>query len=216
MVRAMSHRLAFLTILLTCRRVAGSPPRRAGNFSLSCQRKVTKREALNCTPAPDAIAGQVNSHSAAAQKRPAALSRLTCHDRHPSHLQPVRRAAARRAHQNSQRQRRSGAAPAGQHPPGRRPSDAVLRLPGEHGVQPALSGVKVRSIRLVTGTAARAQRLASVRNSDGCSRALLMAASGWLAVERLFFGDFLLARQKKVTPPPGGTPGNLAANPVHQ
>ena len=32
--------------------------------------------------------------------------------------------------------------------------------------------------------------------------------------KRLFFGDFLLARQKKVTPPPGGTPGmGLATNP---
>jgi hypothetical protein len=28
------------------------------------------------------------------------------------------------------------------------------------------------------------------------------------AVQGLFFGDFLLAPQKKVTPPPGGTPGN--------
>jgi hypothetical protein len=29
----------------------------------------------------------------------------------------------------------------------------------------------------------------------------------WDAVWRLFFGDFLLAPQKKVTPLPGGTPG---------
>jgi hypothetical protein len=32
------------------------------------------------------------------------------------------------------------------------------------------------------------------------------------AVQRLFFGDFLLAPQKKVTPPPGGTPGMGLAN----
>jgi hypothetical protein len=35
--------------------------------------------------------------------------------------------------------------------------------------------------------------------------------SGWFAVQRLFFGDFLLAPQKKVTPLPGGTPGNVAS-----
>jgi hypothetical protein len=39
-----------------------------------------------------------------------------------------------------------------------------------------------------------------------------MAASLSCAVQGLFFGDFLLARQKKVTPPPGGTPGNTAAS----
>jgi len=37
-----------------------------------------------------------------------------------------------------------------------------------------------------------------------------MAVPRSSAVQRLFFGDFLLAPQKKVTPPPGGTPGNVA------
>jgi hypothetical protein len=38
-----------------------------------------------------------------------------------------------------------------------------------------------------------------------------------IALKRLFFGDFLLARQKKVTPPPGGTPGmGLAIKPRQQ
>jgi hypothetical protein len=42
-----------------------------------------------------------------------------------------------------------------------------------------------------------------------------VAASRGRAVQRLFFGGFLLAPQKKtegfakVTPPPGGTPGTL-------
>jgi hypothetical protein len=85
-------------------------------------------------------------------------------------------------------------------------------------VQPALTGVKVRSAVLVTGTAARAQRLASARHDGERFRAPLLAASRWLAVQGLFFGDFLLAPQKKtegfgeakVTRPPGRTPGNAA------
>jgi hypothetical protein len=47
-----------------------------------------------------------------------------------------------------------------------------------------------------------------MRNAAGCFSAPLMAASCSCAVQGLFFGDFLLAPQKKVTPPPGGTPGN--------
>jgi hypothetical protein len=80
------------------------------------------------------------------------------------------------------------------------------------GVQPALTGMKRRWMTLVTGTAARAQRLASVRRPASRFRALLVVASRWLAVQGLFFGDFLLAPQKKVTPPPGGTPGMGLAN----
>ncbi|WP_214278539.1 hypothetical protein, partial [Escherichia coli] len=45
---------------------------------------------------------------------------------------------------------------------------------------------------------ARAQRLASARSEAERFRAPLMASARWGAVERLFFGDFLLARQKKV------------------
>jgi hypothetical protein len=81
----------------------------------------------------------------------------------------------------------------------------------EPGVQPALNGVKWRWMVLVTGTAARAQRVASARNASGCFRAPLLAAPRWCAVQGLFFGDFLLAPQKKVTPPPGGTPGNATS-----
>ena len=91
----------------------------------------------------------------------------------------------------------------------RRPSGAAF--PDEPGVQPALTGVKGRSGGLVTRTAARAQRVASGRQASARSRAPLLAASRSCAVQGLFFGDFLLAPQKKVTPPPGGTPGTALA-----
>jgi hypothetical protein len=91
----------------------------------------------------------------------------------------------------------------------RRPSDEAF--PVEPGVQPALTGVKGRWMAFVIGTAARAQRVASGRKANGRFRAPLMAASGSRAVQGLFFGDFLLAPQKKVTPPPGGTPGTALA-----
>ena len=68
---------------------------------------------------------------------------------------------------------------------------------------------------LATRTAARAKRLASMRDTNGCFRAPLIAASGSCAVQGLFFGDFLLAPQKKVTPPPGGTPGTLPPGKRH-
>jgi hypothetical protein len=57
---------------------------------------------------------------------------------------------------------------------------------------------------------ARAKRFASPSNGKVCFRAALMAASRWCAVQRLFFGDFLLAPQKKFTRLPGRTPGNLS------
>jgi hypothetical protein len=79
-------------------------------------------------------------------------------------------------------------------------------------VQPALTVVKPRFIVPVIGTAARAQRFASAPDDAGRSRAPLLAASGSLAVQRLFFGDFLLARQKKVTAPPGAHPGTALAS----
>jgi hypothetical protein len=55
-----------------------------------------------------------------------------------------------------------------------------------------------------------------LRNAIERFRAPLLAASRWCAVQRLFFGDFLLAPQKKVTPPPGGTPGNLSMRRMQQ
>jgi hypothetical protein len=185
---------------------AGCPPRRAGNFLLRGQKKVTKEEALNRTPAPRARAAPCNSRSVSGQTRTAALSLLSLSPAPPI-APPARltRGCTPGSPENAI-QRRSGDAIAAQHPPGRRPSDAVF--PDEFGVQPTLTGVKRLSMVLVIGTAARAQRFASARNGGASFRAPLLAALRSCAVQRLFFGDFLLAPQKKVTPPPGGTPGN--------
>jgi hypothetical protein len=100
-----------------------------------------------------------------------------------------------------------GCTPCSRENPMQRRSGAAV-FPGEFGVQPTLGGMTWRAMALFIRTAARAQRFASGRNAAGCFRATLMASSPWCAVQRLFFGDFLLAPQKKVTPPPGGTPGN--------
>jgi hypothetical protein len=212
----MSDRVALATSAAD-RCIAGSPSRRPGNFLLRGQKKVTKEEALNRIPAPHAQAAPCNSRAVGGQTRPAALSLLS--------LSPaLRLAPAGRltrgctpCSRKSEMQRRSGDATVAPPPPGRRrPSDAVLGIAREPGVQPALSGVKVRAAVLVIGTAARAQRFASARNANRGFRAPLSASWRWLAVQGLFFGDFLLAPQKKtegfgeakVTPPPGGTPGN--------
>jgi hypothetical protein len=180
---------------------AGSPPRRAGNFwrslwlSLLRQRKVTKREALNRTPEPHTPAAQHNNPSASGKTRPAALSLLSLSP--ASVIAPLARLT--RGCTPGSREMRIR----------RRSGDAVF--PGKPGVQPALTGVKQRWVVLVTGTAARAQRVASARSAAGRFHAPLLAVSRSHAVQGLFFGDFLLAPQKKVTPPPGGTPGTALA-----
>ncbi len=186
--------------------IAGSPSRRPGNFLLRGQKKVTKEEALNRTPAPHARATPRNSRSANGQTRTAALSLLSLSPA-PS-IAPAARLTrgCTPSSPENQIQRRSGDAIVAQHPPGRRPSDAVF--PDEFGVQPTLSGVKRQLMVLVIRTAARAQRVASARNDAVSFRAPLVAPRCSCAVQGLFFGDFLLAPQKKVTPPPGGTPGN--------
>jgi hypothetical protein len=191
--------------------IAGSPSRRPGNFLLQGQKKVTKEEALNRTPAPHARAASCNSRMAAAQTRTAALSLLSLSPA-PLIAPPARltRGCTPCSRENAM-QRRSGDAPVAQHPSGRRPSDAAFAFPGELGVQPALTGVKGRCVALGTGTAARAQRFASRPNDSGSFRAPLLVTSHWYAVQGLFCGDFLLAPQKKVTPPPGGTPGTTLA-----
>jgi hypothetical protein len=214
--------------------IAGSPSRRPGNFLLRGQKKVTKEEALNRPPAPCARATPCNSRSVSGQTRTATLSPLSLSPA-PSFAPAARltRGCTPCSREN-QIQRRSGDAirPTSfvgwgarsepqrhgttdvgvrcAHPNLRRPSDAVF--PVEPGVQPALTGVKVRSAVLVTGTAARAQRFASARHDGERFRAPLPASSHRLAVQGLFFGDFLLAPQKKVTPPPGGTPGNATSS----
>jgi len=204
--------------------IAGSPSRRPGNFLLRGQKKVTKEEALNRTPAPHARAAPCNSRRVSGQTRPAALSLLSLS---PASLiatsarltrgctpcsREIPKTAALGRRDGSLLLLGWGKHSEPQHPATplwRRPSDAAV--PGEPGVQPALGGVKWRAMALVTRTAARAQRLASARNASGCFRAPLSASWYSYAVQGLFFGDFLLAPQKKVTPPPGGTPGTALA-----
>jgi hypothetical protein len=75
-------------------------------------------------------------------------------------------------------------------------------------------------LALFTGAAARAKRFASAHTIEGRFRAPFLAEWRWYAVQGIFFGDFLLAPQKKtegfgeakVTPPPGGTPGNATSS----
>jgi hypothetical protein len=211
---------------VSARCIAGIPSRRPGNFLLRGQKKVTKEEALNRTPAPHARAAPCNSHSVSGQTRPAALSllslspapsiaavgRLTRGCTPSSREIPNTASLGRRDGslllvgwgEYSEPQRRANLQ-------WRRPSDAAWAFAGEPGVQPALTGVKQRCVALVIGTAARAQRLASARNGGGRFRAPLGASPRSCAVQRLFFGDFLLAPQKKVTRPPGRTPGTLLA-----
>ena len=102
-------------------------------------------------------------------------------------------------------QRRSGDAITAQHPPGRRPSDAVFA--GEPGVQPALTGMKGRWMALVTsGTRERSGSRLCATPSVVFARRSSQHGAG-VRFKRLFFGDFLLAPQKKVTALPGAHPG---------
>jgi hypothetical protein len=196
--------------------IAGSPSRRPGNFLLRGQKKVTKEEALNRTPAPCARAAPCNSRSVIGQTRPAALSLLSLSPA-PS-IAPAARLTrgCTPCSRENQIQRRSGDAIRAtpfvgwgerSEPQRHGTAGVAFAFADEPGVQPALTGVKAQCVVLVIGTAARAQRVASARNARGGFRAPLLAASRWLAVQGLFFGDFLLAPQKKVTRPPGRTPG---------
>ena len=185
---------------------AGNPPRRAGNFLLLRQKKVTKEEALNRTRAPRARSAQGNNQPASAKTRTAALSLLSLSPA-PSIATAAR--LTRGCTPGSPEQpnaaslgRRDLGAPSTGASPQRR------GIPGESGVQPTLTSVKVRSLVLVIGTAARAKRVASAQDASGRFRAITFAAWHWCAVQRLSFGDFSLAQQRKVTRPPGRTPGN--------
>ena len=183
--------------------IAGSPARRRGNFLLRGQKKVTKEKALNRTPAPQARATPCNNQKAGGPMRAAALSRLTCDEAQASPHPSAQRAAARRAHQKTQPHSA---------PPERR-GCSVFRLPSA-GVQPRVKRDTGPNFGARHKWWARAQRLASARNEPERFRAPLMASAGWGAVQRLSFGDFSLARQRKVTRPPGRTPGTALA--THQ
>jgi hypothetical protein len=181
-----------------CQDPAGSPPRRAGNFSLTRQRKVTKRGALN------AIRTRVGSSARFARSGwhpDANRCALAHHLGRASAIKPSRRLSRgctpTPGSRNTEQPRRSGG--------------AALGCFGEHGVQPRVGRAIVAMDGARDKSDARAQRFASSRHAGGRFRAPLLAASRSCAVQRLFFGDFLLAPQKKVTPPPGGTPGNVAS-----
>jgi hypothetical protein len=191
--------------------IAGSPDRRRGNFLLRGQKKVTKEKALNRTPAPKAKQSARKQTLHQAKTRAASLSLLSLSPA-PSIAPPARLTRGCTPCSSEQPiRRRSGDAIAAQHPPERRPSDAAFALAREPGVQPALTGVKERWMVLVIGTAARAKRVASGRGASARFRAPLLASRRSCAVQRLFFGDFLLAPQKKVTAPPGAHPGTALA-----
>ena len=87
---------------------------------------------------------------------------------------------------------------------------------GEPGVQPRVRRCTTAMSAGRDMSCARAQRLAS---SPVLAPVFPPARRTWCscAVQGLFFGDFLLAPQKKVTRPPGRTPGTaLATTPQHR
>jgi hypothetical protein len=183
---------------------AGMRARRRGNFLLRGQKKVTKEEALNRTP------------SRRRDERRAKATRVMPHRREPLRSRPLLvpsttdtnfTSLKSRLHADARESKYRTAAPLGRRWTG---------FSGEHGVQPrvgrgagAMDGARDKSD-------ARAKRVASSHDAAACSRARRMATPRSCAVQRLFFGDFLLAPQKKVTRPPGRTPGNLPADPSHR
>jgi hypothetical protein len=186
--------------------IAGSPARRRGNFLLRGQKKVTKEEALNRTPAPLARAAPCNSRTAAAHMRPAALSLLSLSPA-PS-LAPAARLTrgCTPCSRENPIQRRSGDAIRAtpfvgwgerSEPQRHGTAGVAFAFADEPGVQPALTGVKVRSAVLVTGTAARAQRLASARNARGGFRAPLLAARDGLRFRASSLVTFFWPRRRK-------------------
>jgi hypothetical protein len=201
---ARHSRVALATVLSTRCSEPGVRPGRAGNFwrslrlSLTRQRKVTKRGALN------AIRTRAGSGARVARSGPAPRceplrSRLPlvtstiCRT-----FRPVNAGCTPISSRNAEQPRR--------------PSDAVWGCFGEPGVQPRVERAAVAMSRPHDKSCARAQRFASCRNGSGRFRAPLLASWSSSAVRGLFFGDFLLAPQKKVTRPPGRTPGNAAIN----
>jgi hypothetical protein len=175
---------------------AGNSPRRASNFSLLRQRKVTKREALN-RKSPLAYDGHRAKTNAQSLSRgePLRSRCCPCPETESSTACAVNVGCTPNSRVEVKRRRRR--------------VEACGAFTGEPGVQPALTGVKVRWMATVTGTAARAQRVAYSQSTSEGFRARAFPAARWCAVQRLFFGDFLLARQKKVTRPPGRIPGTV-------
>jgi hypothetical protein len=175
---------------------AGNSPRRASNFSLLRQRKVTKREALN-RKSPLACDGHRAKTNAQSLSRGEPLRSRCCP--YPEPGSPTACAVNVGCTPNSRVEVKRR----------RRRVEACGAFTGEPGVQPALNVVKVRVLPLVQG--GRRERSGSLLRSGRAAvfARELHASARWCAVQRLFFGDFLLARQKKVTRPPGRTPGTV-------
>ena len=176
--------------------VAGIRPAMAGNFLLLRQKKVTKEEALTASrlwPATD-IARELALVSADEASRCALAAVLVTSPTQPPSVRLT--SAARRTHESNTKRRR-------------RRVQACGAFPGEPGVQPALNVVKARVLTPVpSGRRERSGSLLRTHQAGVFAREP-HAQARWCAVQRLFFGDFLLAQQKKVTRPPGRTPGTV-------
>jgi hypothetical protein len=187
---------ALAASLSTLCTAAGIRPAMAGNFSLLRQRKVTKREALTASrlwPAKD-IARELALVSADEASRCALAAVLVTARRHPPSVRLT--SAARRTHEQECKRRR-------------RRVDAGGAFAVEPGVQPALNVVKARVLTLAPG--GRRERSGSLLRTSrpGVFAREPHAHARWCAVQRLSFGDFSLAQQRKVTRPPGRTPGTV-------
>ena len=136
-------------------------------WETSVKVSVTKKDALNRTALGACMAvHQFNGRWLHALRRAAALSRWTCHCPANSNLCAVRRAAARRAREQMQMQRRPGGAVPG----------FVLAPAGVVGVQPRLDRREGARAGALHKSTARAQRLASGLQAA----ALDHAGSQWL------------------------------------
>ena len=191
----MTHAVGCSAKSVLARCIAGSPSRRPGNFLLRGQKKVTKEEALNRTPARRRHERRAKTASGLMPRRDPLRSRCCPYHQHQSPQQrAAERAAARRAHQktkDSVARATRRTSPFGTSPQRR-------GIPDKPGVQPALTVVKWRSVMLVIGTAARAQRVAC-GHGPGPSIASACQHSSADCIQRSSFGDFSLARQRKVT-----------------
>ncbi len=137
------------------------PPRRAGNFLLVAQKKVTKEEGLK-TNTP---------HSFCALRTPGPAGYLTPRD--TSNLPLTGRYGS-------------------------------LRIAGTPDCRE--SGPRAKRSEPVTCERAAASIHLAVSSSPLGRASEAGWTNGWFCVQALFFGDFLLGHQKKVTRPPGRNP----------
>jgi hypothetical protein len=191
-----SVRAALASSLSTRCTVPGVPPGGGVTFFCCARRKSPKKRrstASRLSPATD-IARELALDSADEASRFALAAVLVTSPTQPPSVRLT--SAARRTHESNTKRRR-------------RRVVASTALNGEPGVQRALNVVNARV--LVPVPSGRRERSGSLLRE---SRVLFfarepLAHARWLAVQRLFFGDFLLAQQKKVTRPPGRTPGTV-------